>query len=67
MFLPAKVGCVFQTSKQQGIAGKYREVEGKGNVFHRLAFTPFCPIFFFHRSFGVKIRRADTTLSMLFK
>ena len=40
-FLPAKVGCVFHTSKQQGRAGKYRELEGKGNAFHRLAFTLF--------------------------
>jgi len=40
-FLPAKVGCVFHTSKQQGTAGKYRELEGKDNISYRLSFSHY--------------------------
>src|SRR3712207_8832848 len=59
MFLPAKVWRISHISKQQGTAGKHREVGGKGNAFHQLMFVPFCPVFFFHRLFdvGAKIVR----------
>ena len=55
--MPAKVWWVWHTSKQQGTAGKYRELQGKANAFYRQLFAPSYPVSYFHRPLDTKVGR----------